>query len=38
MMVAGLIAGALFGLGFGMALAIIASLFWHPVIRSYLSK
>jgi uncharacterized protein involved in exopolysaccharide biosynthesis len=38
MMVAGLIAGALFGFGLGMMLAIIGSIFRHPVIRGYLSK
>jgi uncharacterized protein involved in exopolysaccharide biosynthesis len=38
MMVAGLIAGALLGFGLGMVLAIIGSIFRHPVIRGYLSK
>ena len=38
MMVAGLIAGALFGAGLGMAFAILLGLFRHPVIRSYLTK
>ncbi|KAA0699170.1 sugar transporter [Neorhizobium sp. P12A] len=38
MMVAGLIAGALFGICLGMAIAVIASLFRHPVLRGYLSK
>lgn len=38
MMVAGLIAGALFGAGLGMAFAILLGLFRHPVLRSYLGK
>lgn len=38
MMVAGLIAGALFGMGLGMAFAILVGLFRHPVIRGYLGK
>ncbi|HEX8044789.1 GNVR domain-containing protein [Rhizobium sp.] len=38
MMVAGLIAGALFGMGLGMAFAVLAGLFRHPVIRGYLGK
>jgi uncharacterized protein involved in exopolysaccharide biosynthesis len=38
MMVAGLIAGCLFGIGLGMAIAVVASLFRHPVVRGYLSK
>jgi uncharacterized protein involved in exopolysaccharide biosynthesis len=36
--IAGLVAGALLGFGLGMVLAIIGSIFRHPVIRSYLSK
>jgi uncharacterized protein involved in exopolysaccharide biosynthesis len=38
MMVAGLITGALLGMGLGMAIAVIASLFRHPLVRSYLAK
>ncbi|NTG50049.1 sugar transporter [Agrobacterium rhizogenes] len=38
MMVAGLIAGALFGMGLGMAFAVLVGLFRHPVIRGYLAK
>ncbi|ACM25097.1 Wzz/FepE/Etk N-terminal domain-containing protein [Agrobacterium sp. SHOUNA12C] len=38
MMVAGLIAGALFGMGLGMAFAVLVGLFRHPVIRGYLGK
>lgn len=38
MMVAGLIAGALFGMSLGAAFAILAGLFRHPVIRGYLGK
>lgn len=38
MMVAGLIAGAIFGAGIGMAFAILLGLFRHPVVRSYLGK
>ncbi|NTG84770.1 sugar transporter [Agrobacterium rhizogenes] len=38
MMVAGLIAGALFGMGLGMAFAVLIGLFRHPVIRGYLGK
>ena len=38
MMVAGLIAGALLGMGLGMAFAILTGLFRHPVIRGYLGK
>lgn len=38
MMVAGLIAGVLFGAGLGMAFAILMGLFRHPVIRSYIGK
>jgi uncharacterized protein involved in exopolysaccharide biosynthesis len=38
MMVAGLIAGAIFGAGLGMAFAILIGLFRHPVIRSYFGK
>jgi uncharacterized protein involved in exopolysaccharide biosynthesis len=38
MMVAGFIAGALFGFGLGMMFAITGSIFRHPVIRGYLSK
>jgi len=38
MMVAGLIAGALFGMGLGAVFAILAGLFRHPVIRGYLGK
>ncbi|MGM4983297.1 MULTISPECIES: GumC family protein [Rhizobium] len=38
MMIAGLIAGAMFGAGLGMTFAILLGLFRHPVIRSYLAK
>ncbi|NLS18462.1 GumC family protein [Rhizobium sp. P40RR-XXII] len=38
MMVAGLIAGAMFGAGLGMAFAILLGLFRHPVIRGYFGK
>ncbi|WP_145323381.1 MULTISPECIES: GumC family protein [unclassified Rhizobium] len=38
MMVAGLIAGAIFGAGLGMAFAVLLGLFRHPVIRSYFGK
>ncbi|WP_183713624.1 MULTISPECIES: GumC family protein [unclassified Rhizobium] len=38
MMVAGLIAGAIFGAGLGMAFAILIGLFRHPIIRSYFGK
>ncbi|MBB4567704.1 GumC family protein [Rhizobium leucaenae] len=38
MMVAGLIAGALFGMSLGAAFAILAGLFRHPVVRGYLGK
>ncbi|MDL2400130.1 GumC family protein [Rhizobium mayense] len=38
MMVAGLIAGAVFGIGLGAAFAILAGLFRHPVVRGYLGK
>jgi len=38
MMVAGLIAGAIFGAGIGMAFAILLGLFRHPVVRSYLGR
>ncbi|NTJ65042.1 GumC family protein [Agrobacterium rhizogenes] len=38
MMIAGLIAGAIFGAGLGMAFAILLGLFRHPVIRSYFGK
>ncbi|NEI68613.1 sugar transporter [Rhizobium lusitanum] len=38
MMVAGLIAGAIFGAGLGMAFAILFGLFRHPVIRSYFGR
>ncbi len=38
MMVAGLIAGAIFGAGLGMAFAILLGLFRHPVIRGYFGK
>ncbi|WP_411905468.1 GumC family protein [Rhizobium mayense] len=38
MMVAGLIAGAIFGAGLGMAFAVFLGLFRHPVIRGYFGK
>jgi len=38
MMIAGLIAGAMFGAGLGMAFAILLGLFRHPVIRGYFGK
>jgi len=38
MMIAGLIAGAIFGGGLGMAFAVLLGLFRHPVIRSYFGK
>lgn len=38
MMVAGLIAGAMFGAGLGMALAVLLGLFRHPVIRGYFGR
>ncbi|MFK0162620.1 GumC family protein [Rhizobium sp. NPDC090279] len=38
MMVAGLIAGAMFGAGLGMAFAILLGLFRHPVIRGYFAR
>ncbi|MDE1996948.1 MAG: sugar transporter, partial [Rhizobiaceae bacterium] len=38
MMIAGLIGGGLFGMGLGMAFAIVLSLFRHPVLRSYFGK
>jgi len=38
MMVAGFIAGAIFGAGIGMAFAILLGLFRHPIVRSYLGK
>ncbi|MBB3612064.1 GumC family protein [Rhizobium sp. BK602] len=38
MMVAGLIAGAVFGMGLGMAFAVFAGLFRHPLVRTYLGK
>ncbi len=38
MMVAGLIAGAIFGAGLGMAFAVLLGLFRHPVIRGYFGK
>jgi uncharacterized protein involved in exopolysaccharide biosynthesis len=38
MMVAGLIAGAMFGAGLGMAFAILLGLFRHPVIRGYFGR
>jgi len=38
MMVAGLIAGAIFGAGIGMVFAVLLGLFRHPVVRSYLGK
>lgn len=38
MMVAGFIAGAIFGAGIAMAFAILLGLFRHPVVRGYLGK
>ncbi|MFT4180990.1 MAG: GumC family protein [Rhizobium sp.] len=38
MMIAGLIAGAVFGMGLGMVFAILAGLFRHPLVRGYLGK
>ncbi|MFS8114452.1 GumC family protein [Rhizobium jaguaris] len=38
MMVAGLIAGAVFGIALGAVFAILAGLFRHPVVRGYLGK
>lgn len=38
MMVAGLIAGAMFGAGLGMAFAVLLGLFRHPIIRAYFGK
>ncbi len=38
MMVAGLIAGAMFGAGIGMVFAVLLGLFRHPIIRGYFGK
>lgn len=37
LMIAGLIAGALFGVGIGMTIAILQGLFRHPALRRFLS-
>lgn len=38
LLIAGLIAGGLFGLCFGMLIAVVAGVARHPVFRSYLSR